>query len=149
MSNPKTHVISILAFPERTCCAAQRPKAFVAPVLESNPTNPPKRAQKRKIRIFHPSLSEPATTSERLTNAANGLPPATINVPERITKNSEMTTSLVMNAKAMVSTGGMRPHMPKFAINHTPFSCSAACVFSIREHTTPQSTSTVFSVQNV
>ena len=112
--------MSMLAFFVRTCNAAQRPKAFVAPVLDNSPTKPPKSAQKRNILIFQPSLRDPATTSERFTNAANGLPPATISVPERIPRKSEMITSLVIKASAIVRIGGIRPYNPKSVMNNTP-----------------------------
>ena len=54
--------------------------------------------------------------SVKLITAMIGLPPATISVPLRIPKNREAMTSLVMNAKVIVNTGGINPQMPKLAI---------------------------------
>jgi hypothetical protein len=48
--------------------------------------------------------------------AIRGFPPATISAPEKIPRNRETITSLVMNARVMVSTGGIRPQIPKLAI---------------------------------
>jgi hypothetical protein len=66
--------------------------------------------------MFHPSFNESAIISVRLRIATRGFPPATIRAPEKIPKNSDTITSLVMNARVMVSTGGIRPQIPKLAI---------------------------------
>jgi hypothetical protein len=55
-----------------------------------------------------------------LINAVRGLPPATISVPDKIPKNSEIITSFVINANAMVRTGGIIPQIPKLAIILSP-----------------------------
>ena len=52
--------------------------------------------------------------------------------PDKIPKNSEIITSFVINANAMVRTGGIIPQIPKLAIIFSPL-----IILSILwEHTT-------------
>ena len=95
---------------------AQRPKASALPVLLRIPTRPPRRAQKRKILMFHPSVSTSAIKSVKRRSAVTGLPPATISAPDTIPTNSEITTSFVMKARVMVRIGGISPRIPKCSI---------------------------------
>ena len=95
---------------------AHLPKAPAAPVFESIPTRPPSSAQKRKMRIFHPSAREAASASVRCMSARAGLPPATISVPDKMPKKSDTITSLVTKASTIVKSGGMMPHIPKLVI---------------------------------
>jgi len=66
--------------------------------------------------MFHPSLSEPAIMSVRLMIAIKGLPPATMIAPEKIPRNRDTITSLVIKARVMVRTGGISPQIPKLVI---------------------------------
>ena len=94
----------------------QIPNACADPVFDSMPTNAPKSAQNKKIRIFHPSDSDAANKSVAFIKASAGFPPAAITQPDKMPKNSDTITSLVTNASVMVNKGGIIPHMPKCSI---------------------------------
>ena len=109
---------------------AHLPKASALPVLLRIPTSPPKRAQKRNILIFHPSVRTSASRSVNLRRATTGLPPATISAPEMIPMNRDMTTSFVIKARVIVKTGGTSPQIPKFSIT-SPFAKSFETLYEI------------------
>ena len=91
---------------------AHIPKERAAPVLDNIPTNPPNKAQKRKMRIFHPSAREPANKSVKFIKATAGFPPATINAPDKIPKNNDTITSFVKKTNTIFKRGGIIPHIP-------------------------------------